>query len=297
MAKDAAERPPALEVQARLLRALRPMDATGDWTEPDQGHEAGTLILGTLDSQAIAARVRQAAPLLAAEPATLGRYRLLEKLGEGGQGIVYRAVDPADGAVVAIKVLRSEKARNPTVLRRFRKEARLLTEANNPHVVNLLEFNEDDGIPYLVLEFVAGASLDQLLEKKTRLEVPEALRVMSGVARGLVEAHERGIVHRDIKPANILLVDDRIKITDFGLARHVIDSESLAMTDAGALLGTPHYMAPSNGRAGASMPAPMFMRWVPPCTICSRASRPLTEPRVTCSVRSTAIFRRRRFRS
>ena len=224
--------------------ALRPMDATGDWTEPDQGHEAGTLILGTEDSQAIAARVRQAAPLLAAEPATLGRYRLLEKLGEGGQGIVYRAVDPADGAVVAIKVLRSEKARNPTVLRRFRKEARLLTEANNPHVVNLLEFNEDDGIPYLVLEFVAGASLDQLLEKKTRLEVPEALRVMAGVARGLVEAHQRGIVHRDIKPANILLVDDRIKITDFGLARHVIDTESLAMTDAGALLGTPHYMAP-----------------------------------------------------
>src|SRR5262249_25972741 len=76
------------------------------------------------------------------------------------------------------------------------------------------------------------------------LDVPEALAIMAGVARGLVEAHERGIVHRDIKPSNILLLVDRIKITDFGLARHVVDSESLAMTDAGALLGTPHYMAP-----------------------------------------------------
>ena len=176
---------------------------------------------------------------------------MLEKLGEGGQGIVYRASDPADGSVVAIKVLRSEKAGNPTVLRRFRKEARLMAEANNPHVVNLLEFNEDDGIPYLVLEFVAGESLGKLLEEKTRLGVPEALAIMAGVARGLVEAHERGIVHRDIKPGNILLLGDQIKITDFGLARHVVDSESLAMTDAGSLLGTPHYMPPEQwtGRA------------------------------------------------
>ena len=172
-----------------------------------------------------------------------------------------------------------------------------MAEANNPHVVNLLEYNEDDGIPYLVLEFVAGESLGQLLEQKTRLDVPEALSIMAGVARGLMEAHERGIVHRDIKPSNILLLDHgararrlarrndrhrrrkqksttarsfnrkrsqsrmgsrstvlgpkdgesfahRIKITDFGLARHVVDSESLAMTAAGALLGTPHYMAP-----------------------------------------------------
>ena len=119
---------------------------------------------------------------------------------------MYRALDPADDTVVAIKVLRSDRAENPVVLRRFRKEARLMAEANNPHVVNVLEYNEDDGIPYLVLEFVAGTTLGQLLEERSRLDVPEALCIMAGVARGLTEAHERGIVHRDIKPSNILLL-------------------------------------------------------------------------------------------
>ena len=139
----------------------------------------------------------------------LGRYRLLEKLGEGGQGVVHRAEDPADGSIVAIKILRTDRVDNPEVLRRFRKEARLMAEANNPYVVNLLEFNEDDGIPYMVLEFVAGDSLGQLLAERARLGETEALSFMAAVARGLMEAHERGIVHRDIKPSNILLLDPR----------------------------------------------------------------------------------------
>ena len=169
------------------------------------------------------------------------------------------------------------------------------------YVVNLLEFNEDDGIPYMVLEFVAGNSLGNLLAERGRLAENEALSFMASVARGLVEAHERGIVHRDVKPSNILLLDShgptagqhdeansfklkvdpksesrstaksagatlaptldgshsaaaaraRVKISDFGLARHVIDTESLALTAAGALVGTPHYMAPEQwtGRA------------------------------------------------
>jgi eukaryotic-like serine/threonine-protein kinase len=295
MALDPAERPPAHEVLARLGKILRPFDATGDWSEPDdRSLEAGTLILATDDRQAMAALSRARSSGRDEPTAYLGRYRLLEKLGEGGQGVVYRALDPADNSVVAIKVLRGDRAENTVVLRRFRKEARLMAEANNPHVVNLLEYNEDDGIPYLVLEFVAGTNLGQLLEERSRLEVPEALAIMAGVARGLTEAHQRGIIHRDIKPANILLLgratrpaiplgetsdsgsialsgsgaadqlqatlDDhkdgdsstpRVKITDFGLARHVVDTESLAMTDAGALLGTPHYMAPEQwtGRA------------------------------------------------
>ncbi len=302
MAFDPAERLSAQEVLARLGRILRPFDATGDWSEPDDhSRQGGTLVLATDDRQKIAARSQKRSADPFESNASLGRYRLLEKLGEGGQGVVYRALDPADQTVVAIKVLRSDRAANAVVLRRFRKEARLMAEANNPHVVNLLEYNEDDGIPYLVLEFVAGTNLGQLLDERSRLEVPEALSIMAGVARGLTEAHERGIVHRDIKPDNILLIDQpaesadppgvtigsgqtrqaaggvemghransdahartlheldqgdsrwaRVKITDFGLARHVVDSESLAMTDAGALLGTPHYMAPEQwtGRA------------------------------------------------
>ncbi|HZW30138.1 MAG TPA: protein kinase, partial [Isosphaeraceae bacterium] len=292
-------------VLVRLTMPAMSLDVTGEWTEPA--------------TQAQSASVTRPSVGNRTEPETLGddagqpllgRYRLLEKLGEGGQGIVYRAADPAEGSIVAIKVLRTEQARDSQVLRRFRKEARLMAEANNPHVVNLLEYNDEDGVPYLVLEFVAGESLSHLLAQRTRLDEPTALAIMAGVARGLKEAHERGIVHRDIKPANILLlgrerapaaipspatardlevettlsgrglrelavtvaeppatlaefpatvaetapsglIAPRIKITDFGLARHVIDTESLAMTAAGALLGTPYYMAPEQwtGRA------------------------------------------------
>ena len=137
----------------------------------------------------------------------VGRYTLLEKLGEGAQGVVHRAFDPADGSIVAIKIVRTDRVNDPNVLRRFRKEARLMAEANNPFVVNLLEFNEDDGIPYMVLEFVAGNSLGNLLAERGRLAENEALSFMASVARGLMEAHERGIVHRDVKPSNILLLD------------------------------------------------------------------------------------------
>ena len=118
-------------------------------------------------------------------PETLGRFRLLELLGEGGQGAVYRARDTADGSIVALKVLRTERAGRPEALKRFRKEARLLAEANNPHVVNLLEFNEEDGVPYLVLEFVAGKYLGDLHHDQTRLDEPTALEIMADVARAL----------------------------------------------------------------------------------------------------------------
>jgi serine/threonine protein kinase/class 3 adenylate cyclase len=193
----------------------------------------------------------------------LGRFRLLEQIGQGSQGVVYRAEDTADGSIVAIKVLRPEWASRREVLRRFRKEARILAEVNNPNVVNLLEYNEDAGVAYLVLELVTGRSLHELLARGKLLDEPLALAIASDVARGLREAHKRGIVHRDVKPGNILLLDPapappvaatqggsvlrthlRVKLSDFGLARHLVESESLALTEPGALLGTPQYMAP-----------------------------------------------------
>jgi eukaryotic-like serine/threonine-protein kinase len=300
LADDPTERPTAREVQERLDALLTPMDTTGNWVKPGGGIARSGSIAQSTIAESIVDCFGAGTISLDKDIPRLGRYRLLEKLGEGAQGVVHRAEDPADGSIVAIKILRTDRVDNPEVLRRFRKEARLMAEANNPYVVNLLEFNEDDGIPYMVLEFVAGASLGQLLAERARLDETEALSFMAAVARGLLEAHERGIVHRDIKPSNILLLDPsrlaetitevdsfaldrvhdvrfpakknstsetlstisdgttdagthgpRVKVSDFGLARHVVDTESLALTAAGALLGTPHYMAPEQwtGRA------------------------------------------------
>jgi serine/threonine protein kinase/class 3 adenylate cyclase len=301
LADDPAERPSAREVQERLDSLLAPMDATGDWTKPGESFAQKSARARTNQHESIGSRSGTETLILDSGLPRLGRYHLLEKLGEGGQGIVYRAEDPSDGSIVAIKTLRTDRGDNSQVLRRFRKEARLMAEANNPQVVNLLEFNDEDGMPYMVLEFVAGESLGDLLAARVRLTEKEALSIMAGVARGLMQAHERGIVHRDIKPSNILFVEpcrpvggsstdsaefalqfepdqkgdaaiDRsavslastvvkptsalmsatqVKISDFGLARHVVDTESLALTAAGAILGTPHYMAPEQwtGRA------------------------------------------------
>ena len=223
----------------------------------------------------------------AAPPTQLGRYRVLEQIGRGGMGAVYRAQDLADGSIVALKVQNPEWARRPEALRRFRKEARLLAEVNNPFITNLLEANEDDGVPFLVLEYVAGITLGRHLATLGRLEERVALTILADVARGLADAHGRGIVHRDVKPDNILFLnavapadtgfalegqeaggDDqggagaptaalfpelpRVKLSDFGIARRVFEAE--ALTVPGGVLGTPLYMAPEQGSGAAIGP-------------------------------------------
>jgi serine/threonine protein kinase/class 3 adenylate cyclase len=288
-APDPAERPLLRELGERLGVAGSALGVTGAHVAPgtrlklEQGG-AGDLLPPAV-TQALAGIPK---PMLLTGDGTgdrgvrsqLGRFRILEKLGQGGMGAVYRAEDPADGRTVAIKVLRPDWNTNPDALRRFHKEARLLAEVNNPFVTNLLEVNEDEGVHYLVLEFVAGRSLGSVLAEKQRLDEPTALAIVADVARALAPAHERGIVHRDVKPDNILLVQPapfapdaaalavertlvsplsrprdgaspsdantapRVKLSDFGLARHIVESESLNVTQAGAILGTPLYMAP-----------------------------------------------------
>jgi serine/threonine protein kinase/class 3 adenylate cyclase len=192
----------------------------------------------------------------------IGRFRLLERLGQGGMGQVFRAEDGADGTTVAIKILRPDFAARGDAFRRFHKEARLLAEVLSPHVANLLEVNEDGAVHFLVLEYVPGRSLGRYLAERGPLDEATALSVASDVARALADAHARGIVHRDIKPENILVVEGdpslesastsetveyerlRVKLSDFGLARHVVESESLRLTAENAYVGTPHYMSP-----------------------------------------------------
>src|SRR5262249_26216471 len=130
------------------------------------------------------------------------------RLGQGGMGEVWRAEDESDGSIVAIKTLLPEYARGPEAARRFRKEARLLAEVNNPYVANLLEVNEDQGVQFLAVEFAAGKSVATKLEYGRPLEESFALAVAADVCRALLDAHVRGIIHRDIKPDNILLLAD-----------------------------------------------------------------------------------------
>ncbi len=267
LAGDPGERPSAKEVEERLAAVLNfpPAAPAGAEGIPSRSAPPAAAADAAMTYESVEMKLPYE---------RLGRFRLLEKLGEGGMGAVYRAEDIADGTVVAIKVLRTDRSPKPEALRRFYKEARLLAEVNNPYVANLLEVNEDNGTHYLALEFVAGTNLEDWLQKRGRLDEPTALAVLADVARALLEAHERGIVHRDIKPANILLQNDergkmneeqqkegssagsefivhrsafivpKVKLTDFGLARHVVESESLEVTRAGAILGTPLYMAP-----------------------------------------------------
>jgi eukaryotic-like serine/threonine-protein kinase len=263
LAPEAAERPSAREVELCLARSPGAVQQTGEWDTSAVRVPPAPLVPSV-------ATTLPADELL--ERKQLGRFRLVHRLGEGGMGAVYRAEDIAERQSVAIKVLRPEWTRSPNAVRRFYKEARLLAEVQNPHVTRLIEVNEDDGIHYLVLEFVQGKSVGALLGARQQLPERLALNIAADVARALVDAHERGIIHRDIKPENILIDDSAgklslnaapttarsdeadyglVKLTDFGLARHINESESLHLTRTGAVVGTPLYMAPEQCSAGA----------------------------------------------
>ena len=173
----------------------------------------------------------------------LGHYEILEVVGRGGMGIVLRAFDDKLQRVVAIKVMAPELAATSPPRKRFLREARSAAAVRHEHVVDIHAV-EEQPIPYLVMEYVCGETLQQKHERVGPFEVPEVLRLGQQIARGLAAAHERGLIHRDIKPSNILLekgAEERVKITDFGLARAVADA---SLTQSGVIAGTPMYMAP-----------------------------------------------------
>jgi serine/threonine protein kinase/class 3 adenylate cyclase len=188
----------------------------------------------------------------------VGRYRLEQKLGQGGMGVVYLGTDLSNDAKVAIKILFSRGNDSAQALRRFHKEARLLAGVQNDHVTRLLEVGEDNGAHFIAMEYVEGTTLKHWLANSGPLDEKSALTVISDIARGLIEAHAKGIVHRDIKPENVLLKsldpssDDlrtkQVKLSDFGIARQVEQSASMEVTQAGTLLGTPLYMSPEQCR-------------------------------------------------
>lgn len=258
-AREPTDRPTAREVAEHLDGVVRLLPAIVSVTA--DAPQADDEVSQTMIQPAMPIIIPPSIDLASGKD-RLGRFRILEKLGEGAMGAVYRAEDVTDGSVVAVKVLGQRVANNPRTRRRFLKEARLLSEVNNQNVANLREVNEDNGVFYLAIEFVPGRSVDKLLAERGKLTESLALAVMADVARALVDAHQRGIVHRDIKPANILLIEANLeqtggpvaKLSDFGLARHVEQSESLDMTGAGGFLGTPLYMSPEQGQGRPTDP-------------------------------------------
>ncbi|HEY6385303.1 MAG TPA: serine/threonine-protein kinase, partial [Candidatus Acidoferrum sp.] len=183
-----------------------------------------------------------------------GPYEIISAAGAGGMGEVYRAKDTRLDRIVAVKVLPSELAHDPEKRQRFEREARSISTLSHPHICTLHDIGHQDGVDYLVLEYLEGETLEQKLEKGS-LPIQDVLRYAIDLADALDKAHRQGIIHRDIKPGNIMLTKSGMKLMDFGLAKLNAETAPIAnelteitsvkkLTAEGTILGTFQYMAP-----------------------------------------------------
>jgi len=183
---------------------------------------------------------------------TIQHYQILRELGSGATGAVYEAADTLLERTVAIKALRAEIARQPELMERFRNEAITLARLNHPNIALLYNFFREGEDYYMVMEFVSGQPLENILRNAGRLDPASASRIMSHTLEGIAHAHSMGVLHRDIKPANILVTGDgRVKVTDFGIARVLGSSR---MTRHGRIIGTLEYIAPERIRGDEADP-------------------------------------------
>ncbi len=176
---------------------------------------------------------------------TLGPYRLVSRLGQGGMATVYKAYEPALDRYVAVKVLPQFFAGDPIFVQRFRREAKAVAQLNHPNIVPIYSYGESSGITYIAMQFVVG---DTLKHEGQKFSFEEALRLLIPIARALGYAHQRGVVHRDVKPSNILIAEDGKwpLLADFGLAQ--MTQASGKLTESGVGMGTPMYMSPEQGQ-------------------------------------------------
>jgi eukaryotic-like serine/threonine-protein kinase len=192
----------------------------------------------------------------------LGRYRILEQLGEGGMAMVYKAYDPQLDREVAVKVIRRgafPPDQLDLLLKRFEREAKVLAGLAHPNIVKVLDFGEEQGVPYLVMEYILGGSLKDVLSARNGQPVSwqEAARYLAPIARALEAAHqhEARIIHRDVKPSNILITKyGTPMLTDFGIAKVLEAEETAELTATGVGIGTPDYMAPEQATGAAVDP-------------------------------------------
>lgn len=179
---------------------------------------------------------------------TIGRYRIVEKLGEGGLGSVYKGTDPLTGQTVALKVLLKQFSGNTTFGQRFSREASVAASLRHENIVSCLDFGAEKGMQYLVMEYVEGQTLRSKLDESGPFSEKDALAAIKAMAQALNVAHAKGIVHRDIRPENVIVSKAGVlKLADFGTAKSFLEDESLSRT--GVVLGTPHFMSPEQVRS------------------------------------------------
>jgi serine/threonine protein kinase len=184
---------------------------------------------------------------------SLGRYQILEQLGEGGMATVYKARDSVLDRFVAIKVIRTDQfppSMLNEVLKRFEREAKALAKLSHPNIVHVHDYGNYEGAPYLVMEYLPSGALKERADDP--LSVQQGLRILLPIAQALAYAHEHNIIHRDIKPANILLTEKGLPmLSDFGIAK-LIGNQAGTLTGTGMTIGTPEYMAPEQwtGQSG-----------------------------------------------
>ncbi|HEU4611090.1 MAG TPA: protein kinase [Kofleriaceae bacterium] len=252
---------------------VRAIIAEATAEDPDARPSATELVRKLVGASTAVARItRPSDELEAARPPRpglglqLGRFELAKQLGAGAMGEVWEARDTAGGPNVAIKVLRPEVAADGELLRRFRKEGRVLAKVGSPFIANYIDLNEDKGLHYLVLELVPGGSVAAAVRRLGKLPERLALAIVGDACRALAEPHRLGIVHRDIKPDNMMFVragieleasppGQVVKLGDFGIARLVEQAGGEGATREGAVLGTPEFMAPEQCQGTQVTPA------------------------------------------
>src|SRR5262245_47171014 len=202
----------------------------------------------SVDGSALIASRAGTDPLLGGTFA--GRYQLVEKIGQGGMGAVYKAIHTRMNRTCAIKLLAADQAEGQNPVERFNREAQMASRINNPHAVVIYDFGEtDDEVLYLVMEYVEGESLGRALIRERTFTPARACSIARQIAEALSAAHALGIVHRDLKPDNVMLSNrqgesDYVRVLDFGIAKAVSHDSGEDLTQTGFVLGTPAYMSP-----------------------------------------------------
>ncbi|MBU5672891.1 Stk1 family PASTA domain-containing Ser/Thr kinase [Paenibacillus brevis] len=179
-----------------------------------------------------------------------GRYQIIERIGGGGMALVYRAQDILLNRYVAIKVLRQQFVNDEEFIRRFRREAQSAASLSHPNIVSVYDVGQEEDVHYIVMEYVEGQNLNEIIKERAPLQVEESVRIASQIADALDHAHHNQIIHRDIKPHNILIGrNGRVKVTDFGIARAVT---SATITQTGSVVGSVHYFSPEHAKGVAT---------------------------------------------